>query len=526
MSITSLLFLAFVAVTMGVYFIAPKRIRWVVLLAASTVFYVMYDVKLSIWLYISCASIYLGGLWIAKQEQKFKQTVEAREDIDRAERKLLKKKNAHIKSVYAVLIAVFNLAIWLTFKFTDMVILKWNQVFSTSFDIMNLALPLGISFYTLQAISYVVDVSRGKCEAQRNFFKLTLWLSFFPQMIQGPICRYSETAEQLYTPHNFDYRRVKFGAQLMLWGYFKKLVIADRVGQISIEVFGNSGKYSGIIYIIGALAYTIQIYGDFSGGMDIICGAAEMLGIYLPKNFERPYFSRSIAEYWRRWHITLGAWFREYVFYPLSISKAAQSLSKRTRKLFGPKLGKMIPTYIAMIIVWTLNGIWHGSGKQFAVYGFYQGFLIILGMQTEPYTTKLLQKFNVRTDCFSWKLWQTVRTFALVVWGRILFKAANLHEAFRIWGNVFKVHNPWVLTDGTLFTLGLDAHEMFILFLAVLVLLMVSILQEKGVRMRETIERQNLVFRWLVYLAAIFAVILLGAYGEGYNAADFIYANF
>ncbi len=526
MNIVSLLYLGFVVAVAAVYFITPRRARWAVLLCASVAYYLIYNIKLSIWLFITSVSVYAGALLIARQDARYKAALEAGGALSREDKKALKKKNASAKARWVALIVLVNVSIWVVFKFTDLFIQTINGYFSTEYSLWALGLPLGISFYTLQAISYVMDVSRGKCAPQRNFLKLLLWLCFFPQMIQGPICRYNETAEQLYTGHDFDYRRVKFGMQRMLWGYFKKLVIADRVVTISSTVFGNSGNYQGFVFIIGALAYTIQIYADFSGGMDIVCGAAEILGVYLPNNFERPYFSRSIAEYWRRWHITLGGWFRDYVFYPLSISKAAQALGKRCRKAFGPKLGKMLPTYLAMVIVWMLNGIWHGAGKQFVAYGLYQGFLIVLGMQCEPLNHWLLDKLKVRTDCFSWKAWQCFRTLVLVMLGRILFKASSLYEGLRMWWSIIKHQNFWIFTDGTLLNLGLDAWQLFVLFLALLVLLTVSILQEKGVRLRETIEGQNLAFRWLFYIVAVVAVVLLGVYGPGYNAADFVYANF
>ena len=526
MNIVSLFYLAFVLFVTLAYFIAPRRFRWVVLLGASVVIYLYCSRKLSAWLLITSLSIYAGGLLIDRQDQKYQRQLEAQPELDRAGKRALKKQNMSAKRRYAALIAIINIAIWVVFKFTDLFINTLNRCFSMGLSLWNLALPLGISFYTLMAVGYIVDLTRGKCEVQRNYFKLLLWLSFFPQILQGPICRYRETAHQLYEPHEFDFRRVKFGMQRMLWGYFKKLVIADRVVSVSNQVFGNSAQYEGVILFIGALAYTIQIYADFSGGMDIIGGTAEIFGIYMPVNFERPYFSTSIAEYWRRWHITLGTWFRDYVFYPLSISKGSQKLSTVCRKWFGSNMGKMIPTYLAMVIVWMLNGIWHGAGWQFVVFGMYQGVLIVLGMQFEPIFDWIKSKLNIRTDCFSWRLWQRVRTMALIIAGRIIFKASGLREAWRIFGSIFKVHNWWVFTDGTIFTLGLDAWEMFVLFVAVLVLLTVSILQEKGVHMREAIEGQNLAFRWVLYIAAIVVIVVMGVYGFDLDAAGFVYAGF
>ncbi|MER2143663.1 MAG: MBOAT family O-acyltransferase, partial [Eubacteriales bacterium] len=384
MNIVSLLYLAFVAVVALAYFITPRRFRWVTLLIASVANYLSYDPKLAVWMFITSVTIYVGGLLIDRQEQKFAAQLKVRTDLDRAGKRALKKQNERVKKRWAALVAAVNIAIWVVFKFADLFITALNKYLSGNLSLWHLVLPLGISFYTLQAISYVVDLSRGKCKVQRNYFKLLLWLCFFPQMLQGPICRYRETAPQLYEPHDFDYRRVKFGMQRMLWGYFKKLVIADRVVSVSEKVFGNSGDYQGLVFVIGALAYTIQIYADFSGGMDIISGAAEILGVNMPVNFERPYFSKSISEYWRRWHITLGAWFRDYVFYPLSISRWAQKLTTSLRKRLGPNIAKMIPTYLAMVLVWMLNGIWHGAGWQFVAFGMYQGILIVLGMQFEP----------------------------------------------------------------------------------------------------------------------------------------------
>jgi hypothetical protein len=260
--------------------------------------------------------------------------------------------------------------------------------------------------------------------------------------------------------------------------------------------------------------------------MDIISGAAEILGVNMPVNFERPYFSKSISEYWRRWHITLGAWFRDYVFYPLSISRWAQKLTTSLRKRLGPNIAKMIPTYLAMVLVWMLNGIWHGAGWQFVAFGMYQGILIVLGMQFEPVFDWIIAKLKINTNCFSWRLWQMLRTLVLIMGGRIIFKASGLYEAMRIGWSILKVHNIWIFTDGTLFKLGLNAWELFLLFVAVLVLLTVSILQEKGYHIREAIERQNLVFRWLLYIAAIATVILFGVYGPSYDAAGFVYAGF
>lgn len=295
---------------------------------------------------------------------------------------------------------------------------------------------------------------------------------------------------------------------------------------IVATIFGNFHDYSGLTFLFGSAMYAIQIYGDFSGGMDIITGAAELFGITMPKNFEQPYFSTSVPEYWRRWHITLGTWFRDYIFYPLSISKAAQKIGKFSRKLFGVKVGKTIPTYLALIIVWTSNGIWHGAGLRYAAYGFYWGILTILSVQCGPLMDKLTKKCKIRTDSFSWKLWQIIRTFFLVCFGRVLIKAPSLISGLKIWKSIFTEWDPSIFSSKGLYQFGLVQQEVQILFLSLAVLLFVDVLHEKGIRIRETLSRQNLVFRWLIYFTAFFAIIIYGMYGPGFNPADFIYGRF
>lgn len=527
MSLTSLSFLVFLLAVIVIYYVMPKRIRWIALLLSSLVFYYLHSKMLLIWILFASATIYCCGLLLERQDKQYQQKLETTPEMDRDQKKELKKKTSHQKNVFLWITALLNIFVWFYFKYTDILISAINSVFSRSFNLLNLAMPIGISFYTLQAIGYIIDVSHGKCSAQRNYCKLLLWLSFFPQIIQGPICRYSDTAEQLITPHDFDYRSFKFGAQRMLFGYFKKMVIADRAVIIVTSVFGNTTNepVGGSVVLIGILAYMIQIYGDFSGGIDIICGVAEMLGIRMPENFSRPYFSRDIAEYWRRWHITLGTWFRDYVFYPLSISKAFTSLGKKIRKVSKSKQVRMIPTFLAMSILWILHGVWH-VGIQYIAFGVYQGILIILGMMTKPHTDRLLDKWKIRTDCFSWRHFQMFRTFILIMFGRMLYRAPSLSAAFHMIGSMFRDFNPYFLTDGTIFSLGVDEHGMLILCIAIAVLFVISILQERGVKIRETLERQNLIFRWLVYLAAIFVIILAGAYGPGYDAAAFVYEAF
>ncbi len=525
MSLTSISFAIFMLLVLAGYYIIPLSRRWIWLLIASAYFYISYNAGLSVWLLVSILLIYFFGMWLDLCNQKYDSLIA---EAEKAERKQLKKKAKREKGYIAFLCAAIQIGIWGAFKFTDLVLISINRFFNGDFEVLDIIAPLGISFYTFQAISYIIDIQRGRCEAQKNPFKLALWLGFFPQMIQGPICRYSETAQQLYDGHPFEWKNLQYGAQLMLWGYFKKLIIANYAEVIVNTIFFSAeGTYHGCEYIIGIVLYTIQLYGDFSGGIDIIMGCAQMLGIHLPPNFKRPYFSKSIEEYWRRWHITLGAWFRDYIFYPLSISKWATNLADHTRKWFGNKLGNMIPTYIALILVWLANGAWHGAGLRFFMFGLYHGILIIIGIQFGESSARFAEeKLHINRDTFSWKLFQMLRTFALVCFGRILIEANSVAGALHIYKSIFTEFNPWVFFDGSIFTYGLDGVQVFVLFAAVLVLLLVSILQERGIHIRDKIAEQNLVFRWIIYGAALFAIIIFGMYGAGYNASDFIYMGY
>ena len=258
----------------------------------------------------------------------------------------------------------------------------------------------------------------------------------------------------------------------------------------------------------------------------MIRGVAQVFGIEMAVNFERPYFARSVAEFWRRWHITLGAWMKDYVFYPLSLSKYFASLGKKTRKTFGVFVGKMLPTFLASFVAFFLVGIWHGSSYKYVAYGLWNSIIISSSILLEPTYKKILQKLNVNTECFSWKLFQIVRTFFLISIGRIFSRANSLRDSLAMLKNLVSEFNPWVLTDGTIYELGLTAREMFLVFLMLIVVLVISLMQENGMKIRQSLEKQNVLFQWLVIIGAIVFLLIYGAYGGGFSAADFVYQQF
>lgn len=528
MSFVSLNFILFVATSAGVYFAFPRKYKWCVLLAASQIFYLLSSPHTYLFLLLTTATTFYGGLMIEKQTDKCKSYLrEHKGEIDRKQKKEIRagydKKKQHIM----IVILLINLGILAFVKYFKVYINMISAAFNLDclhFD-AGILIPLGISFYTFQSLGYIIDLYREQYKADRNIAKFALFVSWFPQIIQGPISRHDQLADQLYESHSFDYERVKFGVQLILWGWFKKLVIADRVGILVNQVFDNYTEYTGFYLILGVIGYTIQIYGDFSGGMDIARGVSQIFGIDLVMNFERPYFATNIPEFWRRWHITLGSWCRDYIFYPISLSKFFGKLGKNSRRIFGERIGKLIPVIFAQLITFFTIGIWHGAEFKYIAYGLYQAVFIIGGILLEPWIIKLTRLLRINTKAFSWKLFQIFRTFSLVVIGRYFSRAVSFSAAISMMKNSLDF-NPGIFFDGSILTLGLGSRDFLLLIICLIFWIAISIIQENGYSVRSLIAQQNMLFRWIIYLTGIFAIVFFGIYGQGYDAKSFIYRGF
>lgn len=525
MIFTSGSFLLFFAVVLLGYYIIPKKCQWIWLLLASFFFYFQSLPVYCIFLAVSILIIYGAALLIGKLNKSQDICIEKNNGgLTKDEKKLIQKQYGRKKLAVCLAGVILNVGILVFVKYANFFGENIMRLFNGTFTAIDLIVPLGISFYTFQSTGYLLDVYFGTIQPEKNPFKYSLFVSFFPQIIQGPIAKYGELAPQMTAPHKFDYDRVKSGILRMLWGFFKKLVIADRAALFVNTVFDNWRDYGGVIVAVAAVMYAIQLYADFSGYMDIAIGAGETLGITMPENFSTPYFSKNVAEFWRRWHITLGEWFRQYLFYPIIRTPLCKKISK-SKKL--PKYIKTnLPTVIGLAVVWLTIGFWHGSSWKFVFYGLYYGFIIIASMLLKPVYQKLVKKLKINTDCFSWSLFQKLRTFCIVCIGYIFFRGDGLINASKMLFRMFSVYNPWVLTDGTLLTLGLDWKNWNVLIISVVILFCVSLANEKGIKVREKIAEQNIAFEWIVYLAGIFAVLIFGIYGPEYNASSFIYFQF
>ena len=519
MAFISLEYAVFVVVLLVLYYILPKKIRWISLLLGSYYFYFVASKALIAFLLLSTVSIYVAGIFIDKEVNKDKQISK---DLEKEEKKKIKDKIKKRKKLIVILTVILNFAILAIFKYTGFMIGNINQILNMfklgNISIITFALPLGISYYTLMAVSYIVDVYRGKYEAEKNPFKIALYLSFFPSITQGPITKYEQVGNQLYEAHKFDIDNIIHGASLILLGVFKKIVIADRAGIFVNQVFAEESF--GIVMFLGAVLYTLQIYAEFAGCMDIVIGTSRLFGIELAENFNRPFFSRSIQEFWRRWHITLGAWIKEYIFYPVSLSKMNMNATSFFRKHFKKEMAKFLIVSFPLLFVWLYNGIWHGASWKYVAYGMYYYLLIIIGILLAPILQKIRQKLKVNVESKGFVLYEILRTTMFVIIGMMMFRSSSFTIFIRNFANMFKASKIEIMEC------GLVTLDFIILIAYVIGLIIIGIFQEKGTKIYLKLREKNVLMRYLVYGFAVLSIVIFGIYGEGYDTSNFIYGQF
>ena len=530
MLFTSYAFLGFIAVLFLLYYLVPKRFQWKLLLAASYLFYFIAGPSWLLYILATTVSIYFAAIWIEKTGKQQKDYIKAhREQLSKEEKKAYKDKMKARQWRYLLVCLLLNLGILAVVKYTNFAISNVNGLLrlagsARQFDFWDIALPMGISFYTFQALGYLIDVYRGTVAAERNPFRLALFVSFFPQLIQGPISRFGDLAQSLYEEHKFDTKQFGFGLERILWGYFKKLVIADRILTGVNTIIRDTGNYRGAYVFVGMLFYALELYADFTGGIDITIGIAQALGIGVKENFNRPYFSKSVKEYWRRWHITMGTWFTDYIFYPISVCKPMLKLSKFARAHLGENIGKRVPVYLSSFAVWLATGIWHGASWNFVVWGLGNWVVLMVSQELEPLYARFHKRFDVQKKGW-FKLFQVLRTILVMSCLRTFDCYRNVPLTFRMFGTLFTEHNWHIVWDGSLLGLGLGVVDYGVLFAGLILLVVVSLLQRSG-SVRERIAAKPYPVRFLLWYGLFLAVLLAGAYGIGYDASQFIYNQF
>lgn len=369
-------------------------------------------------------------------------------------------------------------------------------------------LPLGISFYTLQAAGYLIDVWRGE-KAEKNPLRMALFVAFFPQLVSGPISRGKSLLVQFQAPRKLQFDDLRDGVLLTIWGYFLKVVIADRAALYVDTVYVLDNGFTGWYLIVGTVLFGIQLYCDFAGCTTIAMGAARMLGIRLADNFNVPYFSRTNAEFWRRWHISLSTWFRDYLYIPLG----------GNRKGRGRK-------YLNVLITFGVSGLWHGAQWSFVMWGLLNGLYQVVGDWLRPVRRALLQVLALDTDTLGHKLVQVVSTCLCVNLAWVFFRAERLMDAFRILGSIFTADNLYVLFDGSLYGCGLDRTNFLLLLVYIGVLFVADLCKYRQICIRGVVARQSWLCQVLVVAAGVLLILLLGVYGPGFEASNFIYSQF
>lgn len=494
MLFNSLDFFVFFSIVVLVYFIVPRKIRYIWLLVASYYFYMCWNAEYALLIGVSTLITYISGLFLCKLKKTW------------------------LRKLVVAMSFISNLGILVFYKYFDFLLENVNailskvdgQLVSNPFDII---LPVGISFYTFQALSYTMDVYRGEVEAEKNPLRYALFVSFFPQLVAGPIERSKNLLNQVKKIEEiklWNYNRVVNGLIQMIWGLFQKMVIADRISIFVDSVYQNLHAVGTTETVFAAVGFSIQIYCDFAAYSTIAIGAARVMGFELMENFDTPYFATSIKDFWRRWHISLSSWFRDYLYIPLG----------------GNRKGKC-RKYLNTMVTFLVSGLWHGASWNYVIWGGMHGIYQVIGEILAPVRKKTNKLLKVNEGVFSYKLGQILFTFSLTTLTWVFFRAENLKEAIYFFERMFTRWNPWVFFNEGLYKFGLDRIEVNILFVALITMFLVELLKYlKNKRLSDFIVEQNLWFRWIVMIGLVVSILVYGEYGVNFDSNQFIYFQF
>ncbi len=416
------------------------------------------------------------------------------------------------KKWYLIMSLVANIGVLAFYKYTNFGIIALAQFNIAHFKILDIVLPIGLSFHTFQAMSYTIEVFRGKQKAERHFGLYALYVMFYPQLVAGPIERPQNVLPQFYEVKTFDYQRVTSGLKLIAWGLFKKVVIADRLAIFADKVYNYPDQYQGIPIIVATIFFSFQIYCDFSGYSDIALGTAEVMGFKLMKNFDRPYFSKNISEFWRRWHISLSTWFRDYVYIPLGGNKV--SVSRR---------------YFNLFFVFTLSGLWHGANWNYIMWGALHGFYLIFAIITQKPRDFVNNATGITKFPILFKTIQASITFILVSFAWIFFRASYLEtsQCFHLITHLFS-DLPSIIElqkfDYISRNIFLE-QSMFEFFIAIALIILMEIVHyiQRDNSIRQLISTKPMLVRWAIYYVGIMLFFILGVFD---TPAKFIYFQF
>ena len=524
MQYNTLTFLVFFAAFLLLYLLMPfKRLRKVILLAGNIVFYTygtdgtVLFVLLETALVIYLITFIIHWIYSAYERKAA--------DLEKKKQRVLLKRYKRFAFPVLLMGLVCVLGALVYTKVGGL--LSWERTDSLmSFRFGTLLVPLGISYYTFSGIGYMLDIYWRKAEWEKNPVNLFLAITFFPSIVQGPINRWPKLFDQFNNLPGINYDRVCFGLQRMIWGITKKLVCADRLTVYANEVFSNLPNYAGVEVLCAVLANALAIYADFSGCMDIVIGAAETMGITLDENFRQPFFAQDAAEFWRRWHITLGTWFKDYVYMPIAMWKPFMKFCGFFRKHRMKRLSGIISAAVPLLITWFLTGLWHGTGEDYIAWGLYWGILILIETILAPEFKKLRMLLKIHEHSFGLRLFKMFKTFLFFCIGRMLTATGSIEGFFEIVRRLFAEARLWVLFNENIYTHGLDRRNFHVVLITLVLMWIIDLLHERGIRIRQRVAAQPLILRWLVYLGMIVFVIIYGMYGSAYDTSHFAYGGF
>lgn len=512
------------AFSFALYYLAPGKAQRYILLGASVVFYCMGLSGFPLGLLLTAVTTYGCGIYLGKKLEQEKLAL--KECTDRESKKKIKASCQKERKRIEIIYILFNLGLLVFYKYAVIAVPALESLtgFHAGF-LEKVVMPLGISFYTLTAISYVVDAGRENCTVETNFLKVLLFLAYFPAVTQGPFNRFAQLKEQFEREHVFQYDRMVRGIQRFVWGAFKKLVIADRIGIFVDRVYGSSvDSVAGSILACATVLYMLQLYADFSGYIDMAMGVSETFDITLPDNFRRPYFARSVAEFWRRWHITLGTWFKDYVMFSFVMSGIGRRIGKACKNKWNG-LGRQAAPVIGTMLVWFFTGIWHGRTVSYMLWGVYYGVIMSVSLVLEPAFAIWKEKLSIR-DGKIWSFVRMARTWLIVFLADVLIRSESLAQAGAIFKAFLTRLNLRFLLSGEITSYGLSKYDFLLLLAALLIWLMVSVTEEKGQDVRSVLSGKPAAVRWGCYYGIVLLLLITGIYGGSYDTAVFMYQSF
>ena len=528
MSLFSLEFVILLCILFAVYYLVPKKMQWIFLLTASIIFYAFSGLENLLLIIITSFSTWCAGLYMSQQTLQFNEQKKA-PGVTKEQRKELKAVMVRKKRIVLVLTLLLNFGILSYLKYWSTIYEGFMKIFSRENQVgpLGLLLPLGISFYTFQTAGYLIDQYKGKYEPEKNYLKYLLFVSFFPQMIQGPINRFEQLGGQFFKPHWFDWENIKRALFLMLFGLMKKYAIANLLADgIAAVLDAPTVDMPGSVIVTAILMYSAQQYAEFSGGIDLVLGIAQLFDIQMAPNFRQPYFAVSLGDFWRRWHISLGAWMKDYIFYPFALTKKMQSAGKWAGKHFGKHVGRVFSGCLGNILVFFIVGIWHGAQLHFILWGLYNGIVIAFAELLKPVFTRWTSALHIREESRGFHVFRILRTFLIVNIGWYFDRIENLSDCILCFKNTFFNFGLTDFVSGMSLAMAdvLSWKAVLIVLAAICIVFIHSLLSERQIDVFVWLGQKNIAVRWGVYYLMMVLIQISMSYATSSEA--FMYAVF